>query len=220
MTGDGGTGRSGQVYSYYICNNRRKKQCNKTRAPKQWIEDAVVAKLAEIVNDDDMINEFADRFMEWQARQKQSGTLSSLEQRLKQNETAIKNTMNVIDSGLITDSLKSHLMELESEHVSLEAGIAKERMEAPELERDSVVWFLERFRDGDQNDPAWRIFIVETFLKAAYLYDDGRLLMSLNFGGKNNTVTVKLAEKVVSDGEPLCSSFSPSAVPEALSSIY
>lgn len=213
MTGDGGTGRSGQVYSYYICNNRRKKKCNKERAPKQWIEDAVVAKLAEIVNDDDMINEFADRFMEWQAKQKTSSALSGLEQRLKQNETAIKNTMSVIDSGLITDSLKSHLMELEAERVSLEAGIAKERMEAPELERDSVVWFLERFRDGDQSDPAWRIFIVETFLQAAYLYDDGRLLLHLNFGGKNNTVTLKVAEQVVSEGEALCSSFSPSGAP-------
>ena len=121
--------------------------------------------------------------------------------------------MSVIDSGLITDSLKSHLMELEAERVSLEAGIAKERMEAPELERDSVVWFLERFRDGDQSDPAWRIFIVETFLQAAYLYDDGRLLLHLNFGGKNNTVTLKVAEQVVSEGEALCSSFSPSGAP-------
>ena len=151
--------------------------------------------------------------MEWQAKQKTSSALSGLEQRLKQNETAIKNTMSVIDSGLITDSLKSHLMELEAERVSLEAGIAKERMEAPELERDSVVWFLERFRDGDQSDPAWRIFIVETFLQAAYLYDDGRLLLHLNFGGKNNTVTLKVAEQVVSEGEALCSSFSPSGAP-------
>lgn len=213
MTGDGGTGRSGQVYSYYICNGRRKHLCDKERAGKQWIEDIVVAKLAEIVNDDDMINEFADRFMEWQAKQKTSGALSGLEQRLKQNEAAIKNTMSVIDSGLITDSLKSHLMELEAERVSLEAGIAKERMEAPELERDSVVWFLERFRDGDQSDPAWRIFIVETFLQAAYLYDDGRLLLHLNFGGTNNTVTLKVAEQVVSEGEVLGSSFSPSGAP-------
>lgn len=81
------------------------------------------------------------------------------------------------------------------------------------MERDSVVWFLERFRDGDQSDPAWRIFIVETFLQAAYLYDDGRLLLHLNFGGKNNTVTLKVAEQVVSEGEALCSSFSPSGAP-------
>ncbi len=213
MTGDGGTGRSGAVYSYYICNGRRAKKCQKERAQKQWIEDTVVAELAKVVNDDAMIEEFADRFMEWQAKQKSSGAISGLEQRLKQNEAAIKNTMSVIDSGLITDSLKSHLMELEAERVALEAGIAKEKLESPELERDTVVWFLERFRTIDQSDVGWRIYIVETFLQAAYLYDDGRLLLHLNFGGKNNTISLKLAEKAVSDGEALCSSFAPSGAP-------
>lgn len=132
--------------------------------------------------------------------------MSGLEQRLKRNEATIKNTMSVIDSGLITDSIKSHLVELETERVSLETGTARERMETPELERDTVVWFLTRFRNSDQSDVGWRIFIVETFLQAAYLYDDGRLLMILNFGGNSSTVSLKLVETAVSDGKALGSS--------------
>ena len=217
MTGDSGTSRSGQVYSYYTCARRKQKpkQCHKERAPKQWIEDLIVARLAEIVNDDAMVEEFANHFMEWQARQKESEAQSGLEQRLKQTEAAIKNTMSVIDSGFITDSLKSHLMELESERAALEAGIIKEQMENPELERESVVWFLKRFRSGELDDPIWRIFIVETFLQAAYLFDDGRLLMHLNFGGKSDTITAKMAETVVSEGEPVCSHSAPLGVPKA-----
>lgn len=214
MTGDGGTSKSGQVYSYYICNGRREKKCNKSRVQKQWIEDTVVAALAEIVNDDEMISNFADRFMLWQEKQKQNGTLSGLERQLKQVEAAIKNTMSVIDSGLITDSLKSHLVELEAERASLEAGIAKEKLETPELDRDTVVWFLESFRTTDQSDVAWRIYIVETFLQAAYLYDDGRLLLHLNFGGDNNKVTLQLAEEAVENGDVLCSNAAPSPAPE------
>lgn len=206
MTGDGGTSRSGKVYSYYICNGRRKKLCNKARARKEWIEDIVVAQLAAIVHDDAMISEFADRFMAWQAAEKETGTLAGLEARLKQKKAAINNTLSAIDSGLISDSVKSHLMELEGERAALEAGIARAKMEATELERDHVVWFLERFRDGDQRDPAWRIFLVETFLQAAYLYDDGRLLMQLNHGGPNNTVSVEIAEQVVDEGEELLGS--------------
>ena len=151
--------------------------------------------------------------MEWQASQRGSGVVAGLEARLKQNETAINNTLSVIDSGFITDSLKSHLMELEAERATLEAGIAKERMEAPELERDTVVWFLERFRTADQSDIGWRIFIVDTFLQAAYLYDDGRLLLHLNFGGRNNQITLKLVEEAASDGSALGSSFAPSGAP-------
>ncbi len=213
MTGDGGTSKTGRVYSYYICNNRRTKRCHKERAPKEWIENEVVARLAEVVQCDEVIQSFTDRFMEWQARNSENGTLSGLEQRRRQNEAAIKNTMSVIDSGFITDSLKSHLMELEVERASLEAGIAKEKMESPELDRESVVWFLERFRTIDQTDIGWRIFIIETFLQAAYLYDDGRLLLHLNFGGKNSKISRRVAEQAVSEGEALCSNSAPPRAP-------
>ena len=67
MTGDGGTGRSGRVYPYYLCNGRRAKRCNKAHAPKEWIENAVVKTLATEVHDDAVIQSFTDRFMEWQA---------------------------------------------------------------------------------------------------------------------------------------------------------
>lgn len=205
MTGDGGTSKTGRVYSYYICNGRRSKKCNKSRVGKQWIEDIVVAELSKIVNNDDLIELMADRFMEWQGKNQKSTVLSGLESRLKQTEFAIRNTMGVIDSGLITESLKSHLVELEAERASLEAGIAKAKVDAPNITRESVVWFLTRFRDMDQRDTRWRIYLVETFLQAAYLYDDGRLLLHLNFSGENNVITVEFAEEVASFGEELSS---------------
>lgn len=214
MTGDGGTGRSGQVYSYYLCNGRRAHKCRKERAQKEWIENAVVEALAAAASDDDVIQSFADRFMEWQAAQKGSAVLSGLETRLKKCEAAIKNTLSVIDSGFVTDSMKSHLMELEAERVDLEVGIAKERMEAPEIKRYEVVWFLEQFRYLDRSDVGLRIFLVETFLQAAWLFDDGRLILQLNFGGKNSQISVQLAKQAVAEGEVLGSCFAPSGAPK------
>lgn len=214
MTGDGGTGKSGTVYSYYICNGRRAKKCKKERVQKQWIEDVIVAELAKIVNNDAMIEAIADRFMEWQDKQQKNSALAGLEERLRKNEAATRNTMSVIDGGFITDSLKSHLMELEAERVSLEAGIAKAKAEAPELTRESVVWFLESFRETDQNDMRWRIFLVETFLQAAYLYDDGRLLLHLNCSGEDSVVSLELAEEAVSQGEDLCSNLAHTGAPK------
>lgn len=213
MTGDGGTGKSGKVYSYYICNGRRRGNCQKTRVQKDWIEDLIVDELARIVHSDDVIEAFADRFMAWQDEQRTSDIVSGLEQQLRQVEAAIRNTMSVIDSGLITDSLKSHLLELESERVSLESGIAREKLDSTVLRREEVVWFLEQFRSGDISDTSWRIHLVETFLRAAYLYDDGRLLLHLNFGGDRSRVSVQLAEDVVENGDVLCSSLAPSGAP-------
>ena len=213
MTGDGGTSKTGRVYQYYTCNNRRLKKCDKERAPKQWIEDVVVQKLVEIANDDNVIEAFADRYMEWQEKQKKSSPSSGMEERLKKIETAIKNTMSLIDSGFITDSLKSHLVELESERVSVEQGIAKEQANSPSLKRSEVVYFLKKFRDGDIDDVSWRIYLVETFLKAAYLFDDGRLLLHLNYSGDNNEITAQVAEQVLKEGADLCSDFAPPSPP-------
>lgn len=215
MTGDGGTSKSGKVYSYYTCVGRRAHKCNKTRAPKDWIEEIVVTELARIVNNDDLIEEFADRFMEWQARAKPNDVLIGMEAQLKQVEVAIKNNMELIDSGFITDSVKSHLMDLESQRATLEIGISKEKIagSAPVLEREAVVWFLRRFRTTDTSDIEWRIYIVDTFLKAVYLFDDGRLILHLNFSGDKSAVSLKIAESAIVDGETLCSDFAPSGVP-------
>ncbi len=216
MTGDSGTGRRGRTYYYYTCKNRREKKCNKERAPKQWIEDLVISELVKIIHDDAIIQEFADRFMEWQKSQNNTGAVASLETRLKKVEAAIKNTLSVIDSGLVTDSIKSHLMELEAERADLEAGLAKERMENSELSRDTVIWHLEKLRRFDQSDEGWRVYLVDTFLQAAYLYDDGRLILNLNFGGNKNQITLQTAEKAASDGTVLGSSLETSGVPKKL----
>lgn len=218
MTGDSGTGRHGTVYQYYTCNNRRVKKCTKERAQKQWIEDLIIAELANIVNDDAMISEFADRFMAWQAAEegKPNEVLEGMERQLKDVEAALKNNMNLVDSGIITDSIKTHLVELEGRKVSLEAGIAKEKLagSAPVIDRDTVVWFLERFRTADQSDLGWRIYIIDTFLKAAYLYDDGRLLLHLNFTGDKSVVSLQIAEDAVTNGEAFGSCTAPSGAPK------
>ena len=215
MTGDGGTGKSGKVYAYYTCKGRREHKCKKERAAKEWIEDIVVQALANIVNDDDMIQDFADRFMEWQERQNNDDVLDGLENQLRQVETAIKNNLNLINTGFITDSVKSNLMELESQKAAIEVGIAKEKLEgsAPQIPRKSIVWFMKRFRTKDTSDIRWRIHIIDTFLKAAYLYDDGRLILHLNFSGDKSAVSLKIAEAAIAEGEALCSDFAPPGVP-------
>jgi len=142
--------------------------------------------------------------------------LHGLETKLKKVEAAIQNNMAVIDSGLVTDSIKSHLLELEAEKSVLQKSIAKEKMREPVLERDTVVYFLERFRNGDTSDVGWRIFLVDTFLKAAYLYDNGDLLLCLNFSGDRSKISLKIAENAVKRGEELCSNFAPSCPPKKI----
>ncbi len=211
MTGDGGTSGTGRVYHYYTCNNRRIKKCKKERVPKQWIEDLIVQKLVEITSKDSIIDTFADKFMKWQAEQIKVPFTKDLEDRLKKVEAAIKNNLSLIDSGFVSDSIKSHLVELEAERVDLERGIAKMRLKTPELSRPQILHFLHEFRKGDVNNAVWRIPLIETFLQAAYLYDDGRLLLRLNFRGDESKISVQAVEEAVENGEDLSSDFETSS---------
>ena len=213
MVSDGGTSVTGRVYNYYTCNGRRKKKCKKERAPKQWIEDTVVDALVQIANDDEMIDNIADKFMEWQESKGTKEEVTILEKRLRKNEAAIQNVMVAIDNGLLSDSLRSHLVELEAEKADIEKGIALQNIDDPIIAREEIVLFLRSFRNGDKNDVSWRIFLVETFLQAAYLYDDGRLILTLNYGGNDNKITVNLAEEATEQGEDISSNLGASSPP-------
>ena len=214
MTGDGGTGKSGRVYNYYICNGRRAHKCEKERAQKDWIEQLVIDELVKLIHSDDFVNEVADRCMEYQKREEDHSVLHSLEARQKEVEKAIQNMLAAIEAGIITPSTKTRLVELEAERAQLEKGIARELIKEPALERDQVIYFLERFRDGDVNDEMYRVFLVDTFLNAVYLYDDNKLVLVLNYTGDNNKVTLELVEKATNGAGSGCSGFAPSSAPE------
>ena len=106
-------------------------------------------------------------------------------------------------------------MELEAERVQIEKGIAQQLIAEPTLERDQVVYFLERFRDGDVSDEGYRAFLVDTFLNSVYLYDDDKLVLVLNYTGERCKVTLDLVESAV-EGDGLGGScFAPSSAPSS-----
>ena len=212
MTGDGGTSKTGRVYHYYTCNNRKRKKCSKERAPKEWIEQLVIDELVALIHSDGFINEVADRCMEFQRREKDQSALHALEARQKENEKAIRNMIAAIEAGIITSSTKSRLVELEAEKARIETGIAQQLIAEPDLERDQIVYFLERFRDGDVDDESYRQLLVSVFLNAVYLYDD-KLTLVLNYSGENCKVTLELVENATNCADPECSGFAQSAPP-------
>ena len=212
MIGDGGTSHTGKAYAYYSCTKRKRgRSCKKESVPKDWIEDLVVGELVKIVHNDELIEQIADRVMEYQKREKDQSGLHALEIRQKENEKAISNMLAAIEAGIITPSTKTRLMELEADRADIEKGIAHELLAEPEFERDQIIYFLERFRSGDISDEAYRIMLVDTFLNSVYLYDDDHLVLVMNYSGENCKVDLKLVEGAVSGDGCKGSAFAPSS---------
>lgn len=186
MTGDGGTSHTGQVYAYYTCNKRKyERACDKERAPKDWIEGLVVAELAQLINSDGFIEVVADKVVAFQERERDRSALNALEARQKDNDRKIANLIAAVEDGMNTPTMKSRLVELEAERANIEKGIARENIADPILTRDQLIFFLERFRNGDIEDEAYRIMLIDTFLNSAFLYDDDKLVLTLNYSGDN-----------------------------------
>lgn len=212
MTGDGGTSRSGKVYSYYTCNGHRRHKCDRKRVGKEWIEDIIVNHMMKILSTENFIETVADKVIEYQSKVKDDSALRALEARKKEVERAINNLMAAIEQGIITPTTKSRLVELEADLERVKKGIAKEIINEPELDRDQIIWFLERFLGGNIQDDAFRAFLVDTFLNSVYLYDE-KLVFTFNYSGDNNKVSLKAVENAVFKGKAPCSSFAPSAAP-------
>ena len=199
MTGDGGVAKSGKHYAYYTCQNRRKHQCKMHRANKQQTEDLIVGELAKIVHDDKMIATIADRFMAWQDKQEVDPEVAALQASEKDIARRHANIIKAIEDGVESSALRVRRSELEQQLDSIRTEIAHIQLGNPVITREQIVAFLISFREGDRNDAKWREFLVRTFLKAAYLYDDGRLLLEFNFSGRGSKKSVEIPRRTRED---------------------
>ena len=138
-----------------------------------------------------------------------------MEDQLAGTEHGIKNIMSAIEQGIITETTKSRLVELESERATIKANIAAARADIVTVSRDDIISGLEMFRDGDVHDKKYQARLFDTFLVAVYAYDDD-LRLVFSFSGNKNTIQIPIESAVnaVENNEAECSFKLCSAPPE------
>ena len=99
--------------------------------------------------------------------------------------------MAAIEHGIITPTTKDRLMELEQQKAEIRDAIEVASAAIPQLTREQVIFWLEKFRKGDATDPAFQWKVIENFMNAVYLYDD-RIRIVYNYT-KQGAETVDLA---------------------------
>ena len=196
MVGISGTGRSGKLHYYYICQKHRtEKTCNKKNVRRDEIELQVAQAIKGYALKDDIIEWIADSTIAYNERKEAESKIGILENQLAETEHGIKNIMSAIEQGIITETTKSRLVELESERTTIKANIAAARADIVTISRDDIISGLEMFRDGDVHDKKYQARLFDTFLVAVYVYDnDLRLVFS--FSGSKNTVQIPIESAV------------------------
>lgn len=188
MIGESGTSRSGKKHYYYSCAERKhRRACKKKPVRKEWIEETLVRLLRERCLTDDVIRVIVDAALDMQEREKDDSVLRGFETELAEVKRAIANLISAIEQGIITPSTKQRLDELEARRVDLEVAIEDEKVQQPQLTRDQLTFWLERFRDGDPSDPKFRESFIEIFISKVYLYDD-HFRAVCNFTGESGGI--------------------------------
>lgn len=197
MVGVSGTGKSGKLHYYYACQGKRLgKTCKKSPVRRDWIEQEVAAAIKQYIIRDDVLNWIADTVAEYGRKHNDNSQISLLESQLAENKRATKNLLAAIEMGIVTETTKSRLLELEAEQSKLVGRLAIEKSEIPEVSRDYIIAWLESFKDGDITDKKTQAKLFDTFLTAVYIYDND-LRIVFNFTGKKNTIKVPLGADVI-----------------------
>ena len=189
MVGECGTSQTKKVYHYYRCvNTKKRKTCNKKAVRKDWIEDLVVKQTMNAIMNDEVMERLIDKIYELQKRE--NTTLPLLKKQLAETEKGINNMLNAIQAGIITQSTKQRLAELEDTKSNLEISIMQEEMKQPTLTREQISFFIYRFRELDVSKQEHRQRLIDSFVNAVYLYDD-KIIITFNYKDGSKTITLE-----------------------------
>lgn len=207
MVGTSGTSKTGDKHYYYSCQkHRQEKTCDKKHVQRDYIEGRVVDKIKESLMDDHTIEWLVDGYQEFVMQVRAESLLATYEQELEDVKKSLKNIIAAIEKGIITDTTKERLEELEQDRRTLEGNIAAEKAMLVDTPKEQVQFWLESWRNGDTSDPKVAERMIDTFVKAIYLYDTDkgyRAKIVCNYTGKNSTIEFTLSDlENLTEGTP------------------
>ena len=156
----------------------------------------MVDTAVKLVLNDPVIEHLTDLILEAQSRE--NTRLPVLKEQLRDTEKRLSNLLEAIEQGILTSTTKQRLDELEARRDALKASILEEGLQRPALSRDQILFWFERFRQGDANSPVYQRQIIDNFVNSVYVFED-RVVLNFNF--KENAKTVPLREVLGSSAD-------------------
>lgn len=206
MIGYCGTGRKARYY-YYICKNRKAHTCDKEYVHKEYIEDLVVSKCRELL-DDDVIDRMIKGLIAMSEAEYAKSELAMLEKQLTEIDRKIQNLTNAIiecDLPSVRQQLYTKMPELEQAKSTVENQISELSKMQKKINEKDIRRFLTNLRDGSYDNENTRKSLIDTFINKIYLYDD-KITIIFNTGHKPEEITETTVEFIDSKSDAFCSS--------------
>ena len=172
MNGESGTSQTGAVHNYYKCYTRKRHgNCRKKSMRKEQIE-SWVAEDAYALLSNELIEEIADiAVKQTEDEIAQHTQLPVLAQKRSVLQKSIDNIAAAIERGIASETLMNRLVELEKEKKILDRQIADEEKDVFRIDRDQVVFWLSRFKDGNIEDESFRRQLIDLLVNSVTVWD-------------------------------------------------
>lgn len=173
MNGESGTSKTGAKYNYYTCATRKRKHtCDKKPLKKDWIETIVAQDAIELLSDD-VIEELADMAIDQtETDLKENTRIPELTERMTEVEKGISNITKAIEKGIASDSLMERLMVLEQDKKELTALLAEEEKYVVRIDKDQIIFWLSKFKEGSIEDEAFKRRIIDLLVNSVTVWDE------------------------------------------------
>ncbi|MBQ9212071.1 MAG: recombinase family protein [Clostridia bacterium] len=203
MVGDSGKSHTGAMHYYYTCTGRNGRnglspKCDKKSVRRDWLEKNVLDFIYDRCLTGPEREKITDAIVSAQLESEKSSPRSAMASELKDTEKKISNINDAIENGIWNSSTSIRLKALEDAAEQLRASIAEiDLSRAQLLDRDRILFFLEKMSQYNRDDPDRRRQLISTFINAVFVFDD-HLLIVIN--AVEGNVTVSLSDLVDSDG--------------------
>ena len=125
MIGMSGRSKTGDVHHYYACQNRRVGHtCDKKNIRRDVVEPAVAQAIKQYCLTDDAIEWITDQTIAYWEDEDRKLQIDSIENDLSAVQSSISNVMKAIEMGVITETTRDRLIELERQQTDLKSKLA------------------------------------------------------------------------------------------------
>lgn len=194
MNGEYGLSRNGSQYRYYTCpTSRRQKTCQLKAIPADKVENAIAEKLQSALLSDEIIDTMDSHIIAYQKKLYEDTSMEkALTMQLTEIEKRIENLVSAIEAGAMTDSTLNRLHELEVKQKKLLNSLSVEKLKAPALSNEKIVYYIKKYRDHDITVNEIRQKFIDTFVSKVYTFSDHLFVVYDAINSINTEITPEI----------------------------
>lgn len=175
MVGTSGTSCNKTTYRYYTCTpHKSSHSCSAKNIRADKLEDIVCRYSTKLLSKKEAVSAIAKQAMKLQAEQKEPLEMQSLKRQIVELNKKVKNCVQAIENGLVSDTVTNHIKEYENKLKELNEELSKQKLmtDMPVLTEKHIEFFFLSMAQKAKQDKKYRNILLSSIIRSVVVYKD------------------------------------------------